>query len=31
MVNYTYNHLDRDKYPMDKNFHGLQARLLFQF
>ncbi len=31
MVNYTYNHLDRDKYVYDKNFHGVQARLMFQF
>lgn len=31
MVNYTYNHLDRDKYVYDKNFHALQARLIFQF
>ena len=31
MLNYTYHKLDRDKYSYDKNFHSLQARLLFQF
>ena len=31
MLSYTYNRLDRDKYPSDKNFHVLQARLMFQF
>ncbi len=31
MVSYTYNHLDRDKYVYDKNFHVLQGRLVFQF
>lgn len=31
MVSYSYHHLDRDKYPSDKNFHVLQGRLMFQF
>lgn len=31
MLSYTYHRLDRDKYPYDKNFHSLQARLMFQF
>ena len=31
MLSYTYNRLDRDKFQYDKNFHVLQARLMFQF
>lgn len=31
MLSYTYNKLDRDKFEEDKNFHTLQARLMFQF
>lgn len=31
LLSYTYHRLDRDKYPSDKNFHVLQARLMFQF
>ena len=31
MLNYTYNHLDRDKFNHDKSFHTIQTRLLFQF
>ena len=31
MVHYTYNHLDREKYLHDHNFHSAQVRMLFQF
>lgn len=31
MFDYGYSRLDRDKYPMDKNFHKLQARMIFNF
>lgn len=31
MLDYTYSHLDRDKYKYDNNFHAVQARLMFSF
>ncbi|MEF9923186.1 MAG: porin [Muribaculaceae bacterium] len=31
MLDYTYNKLSRDKFGYDKNFHVLQARLMFSF
>lgn len=31
LVSYTYGRLDRDKFPVDQNFHTAQARLIFQF
>ena len=31
MVDYTFSHLDRDKFQYAKNFHALQARLQFVF
>ncbi len=31
MVNYSYHNLNRDKYAYDKNFHSLQARVVFSF
>lgn len=31
MVDYTYSRLDRDKYQYDKNFHTVQARMMFNF
>ena len=31
MLDYTYSHLDRDQYKYDKNFHAVQARLMFSF
>lgn len=31
MLSYTYSNLQRDKYPEDKNFHEVQARLQFTF
>lgn len=31
MFEYSYHKLDKDKYPEDKNFHTLQARLMFVF
>lgn len=31
MVNYGFHILDRDKYPMDKMFHAVQARVQFAF
>ncbi|MBP3548573.1 MAG: hypothetical protein J6J64_07850 [Alistipes sp.] len=31
MVNYSYHNLNRDKYAYDKNFHGVQGRLVFSF
>ena len=31
LFSYTYDHLDRDKYQFDNNFHTVQARLIFQF
>lgn len=31
MLDYTYSHLNRDKFEYAKNFHGLQARVQFVF
>lgn len=31
LFDYTYNHLTRDKYVQDVNFHNVQARLIFAF
>ena len=31
MLDYTYSRLDRDQYKYDKNFHAVQARLMFSF
>lgn len=31
MLEYNYNHLDRDKYMNDSNFHTIQGRLMFSF
>lgn len=31
MVDYTYHHLQRDKFAYDENFHCLQGRLVFSF
>lgn len=31
MLDYTYSHLDRDKYQLAKNFHALQCRVQFVF
>ncbi|WP_287827401.1 porin [Bacteroides sp.] len=31
MLDYTYNRLDNVHYPMDKDFHNLQARVMFAF
>lgn len=31
LVDYTYSCFQRDKYPMDKNFHTLQGRLVYSF
>lgn len=28
---YTYNHLDSYAFPKDKNFHSIQARMMFSF
>ena len=31
MLDYTYNNLDNVYFPMDKNFHTIQARVMFSF
>ena len=31
MLEYNYNHLDRDKYMSDSNFNCIQGRLMFSF
>ena len=31
MVDYGFSRLDRDKYPMDKNFHKVEGRVIFNF
>lgn len=31
LVDYSYNYYQRDKNPYDKNFHALQARVIFSF
>ena len=31
LVDYSYNYYQRDKNPYDKNFHALQARVIFAF